>query len=130
MVTQVKAPQAKKMSAQTLGQFIRQERTRGGLTLAALGEKLKVTPQFVSDIETGRRHPSIAVLERVATALGTPMATLWELDTRAVYGEFKQLIESSPALRLAVKQVLTDVKAARISAEDLARRIVNSNGRL
>ena len=126
MVTPPKASKPKKMSAQTLGEFVRQERKKHGLTLAELGKQLRVTPQFVYDIERGRRSPSPVVLERLAKALETPIRVLRALDTRSVLGELKQLAENSPALRFALGQALSEVRDSEISVEELAHRIANS----
>lgn len=121
-----KSVQPKQSTIQTLGDFVRQERKNRGLTLAEMGEKLHITAQFVHDIERGRRYPSKTVLESLADVLETPVEAFQALDTRYVLWEFKQLAERSPVLRAALSRALTEIKEARITPDDLARRITDS----
>lgn len=51
-------------------------RTQKGLTQAALAQKLGVTQATVANYESGRREPSIAMLRKIAQALGVDIATL------------------------------------------------------
>ena len=50
-----------------------------GLTQRDLANKAKVTAAYVAMIETGvRKNPSLAILKRLAKALGVPVTTLLE----------------------------------------------------
>ena len=50
-----------------------------GLTQRDLAKKAKVTAAYVAMIETGvRKSPSLAVLQRLAKALGVPVTALLE----------------------------------------------------
>ena len=53
-----------------LGRSLRRRREHAALTLAQVAERAKITPQYLSDVERGRRLPSLDVLDRVAGALG------------------------------------------------------------
>ena len=54
-------------------------RERQGLTQRDLAKRAKVTAAYVAMIETGvRKSPSLAVLERLAKALGVPVTALLE----------------------------------------------------
>lgn len=46
------------------------------MTQAELAAKAKVTRPYVTMIENGRKEPSLAVLRRLAKALGVPVAEL------------------------------------------------------
>lgn len=59
--------------------MIQRLRIAKGLTQRALATKAKVTPGYVAQIEMGqKRNPSLAVLRRLAKALGVPVAELLE----------------------------------------------------
>ena len=50
-----------------------------GLTQRDLAKKAKVTAAYVAMIETGvRKNPSLAILKRLAKALGVPVTALLE----------------------------------------------------
>jgi XRE family transcriptional regulator of biofilm formation len=54
-------------------------RERQGLTQRDLAKRAKVTAAYVAMIETGvRKSPSLAVLKRLAKALGVPVTALLE----------------------------------------------------
>ena len=67
------------MSSERLSATITKLRQQQGLTQRALAEKAKVTAAYVAMIETGvRRNPSLAILQRLAKALGVPVTALVE----------------------------------------------------
>jgi transcriptional regulator with XRE-family HTH domain len=53
-----------------IGVKIKQLRTDNGLTLKQLSEITKLSISFISDIENGRRNPSLENLNILASALG------------------------------------------------------------
>jgi len=57
-------------------------RLEHGLTLDALAEKSGVSRSMISLIERGESSPTAVVLEKIATGLGVPLASLFE-DTSA-----------------------------------------------
>jgi transcriptional regulator with XRE-family HTH domain len=57
---------------------IAEQRERAGKTQAQLAEAMGVTPAAVAHWERGRRVPSIAVLQRIADALGCKLVKLIE----------------------------------------------------
>ena len=59
-------------SDNVLGNGIRTERQRQGLTLAQLAERAELSASALSQIERGVTDPSIGSLRRIATALGVP----------------------------------------------------------
>ena len=67
------------MSPKRLGNVIRKLRTERELTQAALAKRAKVKKQYVTMLESGaRKNPSLAVLKRIADALGVPVTELLE----------------------------------------------------
>ncbi|GHO65223.1 XRE family transcriptional regulator [Ktedonobacter sp. SOSP1-52] len=66
-----------------LGARIRSERLRRHLSLEALSSQSGVSSSMLSDIERGKKVPSVLVLDSIATALGTSLARLLEEEQHA-----------------------------------------------
>jgi transcriptional regulator with XRE-family HTH domain len=62
----------------TLGQRIKALRIERDLQQRQLAEKAELTPSMVSQIESGRLTPSLHTLGRLASALGVPIAALFD----------------------------------------------------
>jgi transcriptional regulator with XRE-family HTH domain len=82
-----------------LGRAIRAERTRRGFTLEHLAARSGVSRSMLSDIERGAKVPTVLVLDRIATSLGSSIARL--------LGEERQA--RVIALRRAEQDVMADV---------------------
>ena len=62
------------MSPKRLGRVIKTLREEKGLSQKALAERVGVTDAYITMLETGvRKNPSLAVLQRLAKALGVPV---------------------------------------------------------
>ncbi|GHO51805.1 helix-turn-helix domain-containing protein [Ktedonobacter robiniae] len=66
-----------------LGARIRAERLSRHLSLEVLSSQSGVSSSMLSDIERGKKVPSILVLDSIATALGTSLARLLEEEQHA-----------------------------------------------
>jgi len=55
---------------QAFGINVRRLRMARGQTLEALADETKVAYSYVSQLENGKRNPTLAVVERFAVALG------------------------------------------------------------
>ena len=67
------------MPSRRLATVIRELRATKQLTQADLAERAKIARGYLADIETGhRKNPSLAVIQRLAKALGVPVAALLE----------------------------------------------------
>lgn len=64
-----------------LGERIRAERTRRGKSLESLAAISGVSRSMLSAVETGAKVPTVLILDRIATALGTSISRL--LDEEA-----------------------------------------------
>jgi len=60
-----------------LGERIRERRKVVGLSLRALAARLEISVSALSQIETGRSHPSVASLYEIARALDVPLDSLF-----------------------------------------------------
>lgn len=64
------------MRARLLGCELRRRRQDLGLTISALADRAGVSPSFVSEIEQGKKLPSLATLDRLAAVLGVGRGAL------------------------------------------------------
>jgi transcriptional regulator with XRE-family HTH domain len=64
------------LSMVELGSRLRGQRLARGLTLDRLADLSEVSRSMVSEVERGVKTPSVLVLDRLATALGTSIARL------------------------------------------------------
>lgn len=60
-----------------LGQRLRKERDRLGLSLRELARRLEVSPSLVSQIETGKIQPSVRTLYAIVSELGVSLDELF-----------------------------------------------------
>ena len=72
-----RAPEATSgLSVRHLGDRIRRQRAERGLSLAALALRSGVSRSMLSAVERGAKAPTVLVLDRIATGLGTSIARL------------------------------------------------------
>ena len=60
-----------------LGEFIREQRNLGQLSLRKLSEMAGISNPYLSQIERGLRHPSAEILQQIARALEISAETLY-----------------------------------------------------
>src|SRR5438093_4905794 len=60
-----------------LGERLRRERDRLGLSLRELARRLEVSPSLVSQIETGKIQPSVRTLYAIVSELGVSLDELF-----------------------------------------------------
>ena len=60
-----------------LGEYIRQQRRSGHLSLRKLSEKAGISNPYLSQIERGLRKPSAEILQQIARALEISSETLY-----------------------------------------------------
>src|SRR5215468_2158638 len=63
----------------SLGERIRMERTRQGVSLRALARDVGVSASMISQIETGKSRPSVSTLYAITTALGMSLQEIFDL---------------------------------------------------
>lgn len=66
-----------------IGERIREERARRGLTVRGLARDVGVSASLISQIETGRSQPSVSTLYAITTALGVSIEELFAADQAA-----------------------------------------------
>ncbi|HEY7622016.1 MAG TPA: XRE family transcriptional regulator [Solirubrobacteraceae bacterium] len=67
-----------------VGQRLRSERERHGLSLRELARRLAISPSALSQIETGRSRPSVGTLYAIVTELGISLDELFGSARAAV----------------------------------------------
>lgn len=87
-----------------LGGNIRAQRIASGMTLEALSVRCGVSRAMLSDIERGRKNPTIRVVSQVAEGLGCTVSQL-------LGEEQAQASETIQVLRLDSRQVLVDPRS-------------------
>lgn len=102
-----------------LGDRIREERKRAGLTMERLAELAGISTSFLAYIELKGRKASLATIEKVANALRLPVADLFKTvpgpENDAVYNAtktFAQLVrdKSPDEIQTALEVAKTTLK--------------------
>jgi two-component system, response regulator len=59
------------------GAEVKRRRTHLGISQEELAERASLHRTYISDVEAGKRNPSLASIQRLATALGTPISAVF-----------------------------------------------------
>jgi len=94
-----------------IGERIRAERARKGVSLRSLARSVGLSPSLISQIETGKCQPSVSTLYAITTVLG--------VSVQDVFGE-----ASAPAAPLAAGQVTVPAPAPREAAREAGGPVV------
>ncbi len=94
-----------------IGRTIKVLRTSAGLKQLELADRVKVSPNYLSLVEAGRKEPSLSLLKKLSNALDVPVAFLmWEstdrthnlnADQRNIYLKLKETLLDFERLRVA-----------------------------
>jgi transcriptional regulator with XRE-family HTH domain len=80
-----------------VGERIREERTKRGVSLRGLARDIGVSASLISQIETGKCRPSVSTLYALTTALGVSIEDVFEAPAERM----ELLAAASPASALA-----------------------------
>jgi transcriptional regulator with XRE-family HTH domain len=72
----IRRPLAEPLWREVLGRRLRALRERQNRTLTAVAQRAGISPQYLSEIERGRKEPSSEMIAAVAGALGTTLVDL------------------------------------------------------
>jgi transcriptional regulator with XRE-family HTH domain len=75
-------PPHKRLLNEAFGEVIREWRIKKGLTQEQLSFKAKLHRTYISDLERGRKSPTLDVIDSLASALGTESHALLEAASR------------------------------------------------
>src|SRR3981081_3376242 len=59
------------------GAEVKRRRTHLGISQEELAERASLHRTYISDVEAGKRNPSLASIQRLAHALGTPISAVF-----------------------------------------------------
>ena len=107
---------------EVLGQRLRALRLDQRETLSETAGRAGISPQYLSEVERGRKEPSSEMIAALAGALGTTLADL----TGQVAGDLRR----QQAIHTGLRQpsIATDVRRQRRSVTDLRRQQRASRG--
>ena len=112
MIAEGPREQAKR-SAATIGEFIREQREAGQVSLRQLSRLAGVSNPYLSQIERGLRKPSADILQQIAKALRISAEQLYVragfLESREGNQELVAAILADEELGERQKQVLLDI---------------------
>ena len=120
-----------------LGEFIREQRRAGQLSLRKLSELSGISNPYLSQIERGLRHPSAEILQSIARSLSISSETLYEragiLEPRATTGDLVAEIRRDPHLdepqKRALVQIYRSFRAEEAPASPAPAAVAESLGR-
>ncbi|WP_370949361.1 helix-turn-helix domain-containing protein [Amycolatopsis sp. cg5] len=90
-----RAPEPEPLWREALGRNLRATREEQGDRLVDIAERAGISPQYLSEIERGRKEPSSEMIAAVAGALGVGLADLL-VD---IAGDVRQRLGTRPAGR-------------------------------
>jgi len=95
----------------TLGQSIKLMRSSAGVRQHQLAERLGVSTNYISLLESGRREPSLSLLRKLGKELDVPVGVLFlwqEFDNKGVSGanleRFRDVLVRLEAMRLVASK--------------------------
>lgn len=99
---------------------LKQKRKQQGLTQAQLSARVGITQAFLAEIESGRKRPSIEVLEKLCDSLGCSADYLLGITQSRHYKVLKQP-DLPPSLlsRGITHEMLSEIADRNISGEEL-----------
>jgi transcriptional regulator with XRE-family HTH domain len=112
-------------TVESLGDYLREQRSAARLTLRQLAEQTGVSNPYLSQIERGLRKPSAEVLQQLAKALRISAQTLYVragiLDSDdATDHAVEMAVVGDPALTERQKHVLLEIYSSFRSAGQMA----------
>ncbi|MFD8498158.1 helix-turn-helix domain-containing protein [Amycolatopsis sp. NPDC059657] len=90
-----RAPAPEPLWREALGRNLRATREEQGDRLVDIAERAGISPQYLSEIERGRKEPSSEMIAAVAGALGVGLADL----LADIAGDVRQRVGTRPAAR-------------------------------
>lgn len=78
------APAREPLWRELVGQVLRSERVETRRTLQQVAQRAGVSPQYLSEVERGRKDPSSEMLESICGALGLRLADLLAVSGRTL----------------------------------------------
>ena len=122
-----------------VGRKIRQFRRKAGLTIEELADRAQIHPNYLGDIERGRRNPALENLEKIAKGLNQPLSEVFssiELappqlsksrDKLSKYSAVEQSESFQALIKALAKNTEKDREYVIQSAKSLSLRLKNKH---
>lgn len=94
-------------TSQPIGDFLKDKRTKAGFTQQQLAEAIPVSRQTIHRWESGKSHPDMEYMIRVAEILSFSVTEFWGNDEQAVNTEIGNVVRKRNAYRQALYFLLT-----------------------
>jgi transcriptional regulator with XRE-family HTH domain len=109
----------------TLGDTIRRNRLKAGITLRKFAREVGISAAHLSDVEHNRRRPSQEVLRRVAAGLAPVGVTYPALDRLMprLEPEMQQWVGETPEVRQMLRAVRESGRNPREVLRDIERML-------
>lgn len=114
---------------QKLGPTVQAARQKLGLSLRQLGERLRkddgttFSPQYINDIERGRRMPPDDLLLQIATVLGLDAQLVLQLTGREP-PEFKEYLADMPGQSEPIGRLFRKARESQFSDWDALLKVM------
>lgn len=92
----------------TLGNAIKLIRTARGITQRDLASKLEISANYLSLIESDKREPSLAFLNRLAAEFRVPIAMLFMFQGEPIPGVESSDVDKLKELLLKLDRIVVD----------------------
>jgi transcriptional regulator with XRE-family HTH domain len=90
-------------------QNLKRNRARKGLTQAELAERCGLSANFISNIESGKKYPSVTTMQGIADSLGVkPYQLFIDDDDAETLGYEEVLMRYSESLKEMVDSVIEE----------------------
>jgi transcriptional regulator with XRE-family HTH domain len=103
-----------------IGDRLRAERQRKGMTVREIARRVRVSPSLISQIERGKVNPSVSTLWGLVTVLGVPMSELFsDVEPPAGLPAAAPAADGGPATAPGTRAVInleTGVRWERLTA--------------
>ena len=103
--------------SQTIGQRIRNYRTRCGLSQEELAERAGCHHTYIGQIERGEKNATVESIDRIASALGIPLSKLFEFmgsetpeENDYAYYVYNLISSQKPKDQKALYEIILSIK--------------------
>jgi transcriptional regulator with XRE-family HTH domain len=107
----------------SIGDRIRAKRLNLKLTQQDLSRELQITPQHISAIEQNKRLPSVAMLEKLAEALGVTIDYI-VTGRESILDSLLPAVKADPRLSLKARKALANIIEELCEKASAAERVV------
>ncbi len=113
MKSDKKADSADLEYAQAMGTALREERKKQKISIEVAGKALGITASYISQIETGKKNPTLSVVENYASFLGLDMFEL-SLRIKIIRAPDKRSLERLIADLSGKIDVLAELRQTKV----------------